>query len=185
VLASASPRRYALLEQAGFSVQVSVPGIEEIWPEGAAPMEAVQKIALDKARAVSPLFPERPVLAADTAVMLAHRVFGKPASRDAAREMLQALSGETHEVYTGIALACRGAYWTDGDSSRVTFRSFDDAELDLYLDEAEYMDKAGAYGIQDEGARLVSEYTGALDTIIGLPIQKVNSILEHVSGPRR
>lgn len=181
MLASKSPRRFALLKEAGFQIQVAVTDIDEIWPQGEPPMVAVQKIALDKALAVAPAFADRPVLAADTTVMLQDRVFGKPDSRESAREMLQALSGETHEVFTGIALAWKGRHWVDGDSSSVTFHRLDDDEVDRYLDMAEYMDKAGAYGIQDEGAGLVADYTGHLDTIIGLPMHRVKSILKHVS----
>ena len=127
--------------------------------------------------ALPPAFPDRPVLAADTAVVLKGRVFGKPESRASAREMLHILSGETHEVYTGIALAGRGKHWTDGDSSTVTFHPFSDDDLDRYLDKAEYMDKAGAYGIQDEDSGLVAEYTGHMDTIMGLPMHRVHAIL--------
>lgn len=182
MLASKSPRRYALLKQAGYKVQVAAADIDEVWPEGAQPMAAVQQIALDKALAVAPTYTDRPVLAADTAVLLNGRVFGKPDSRKSAREMLQALSGETHEVFTGIALACRGRHWTDGDSSRVTFHRLKDDDVDHYLDVAEYMDKAGAYGIQDEGARLVSDFTGHLDTIIGLPMHRVEAIMKHATA---
>lgn len=182
MLASKSPRRYALLQEAGYKVHVAAADIEEIWPEGAQPMAAVQKIALDKALAVAPTYADQPVLAADTAVMLDGRVFGKPDSRKSAGEMLRALSGETHEVFTGIALACRGRHWTDGDSSRVTFRRLKDLDVDHYLDMAEYLDKAGAYGIQDEGANLVADFTGHLDTIIGLPMHRVKAIMKHVSA---
>jgi septum formation protein len=152
---------------------------DEDWPEGVEVEEAACQLALCKARRVAKGHAELPVLAADTVVCLAGRVFGKPASRDDARTMLLCLSGQTHDVISGVALVF-GDSWTGYDRSAVTFRALSMADIDTYLDRASYEDKAGAYGIQEEGAVLVDHFQGRLDTIVGLPMSTVESLWQRM-----
>jgi septum formation protein len=176
ILASASPRRLALLAEAGWNVTVVSPDTDEAWPENESVESGVCQLALRKARRVSRARTDSPVLAADTVVTLNGQVFGKPASRRHAYELLRQLSGRTHEVVTGVALVLGEESWTAWERSRVTFRSLSDAEIERYLEDSEYQDKAGAYGIQDDEGRLVRHWEGSFDNIVGLPMSTVESL---------
>ena len=181
VLASQSPRRLSLLRDAGWEVLTAPSSVDETWPAEASPATAVRTLALRKAEAVAALFPGRPVLGADTAVVIGDRVLGKPKSRDAAAHMIRALAGRTHTVYSGVALVQDRVARTGWEESQVTFRALDDSEIERYLDTAEYHDKAGAYGIQAEGRELVASYTGRLDTIVGLPMNIVEDLWQRLA----
>ena len=173
ILASRSPRRLALLAEAGWEVQVIPADVDESWPAGTSLEEGVCLLALRKARAVSQGNATCPVLAADTVICVGGRPKGKPASRSEARELLCELSGVTHDVLTGVALVWGQESWTASERSQVTFRNLSPSEIDLYLERAVYADKAGAYGIQEEGGRLVANFQGPFDNIVGLPMSKV------------
>lgn len=190
VLASASPRRRALLEEAGVSFRVhAVDADESLEPDLAAdPPEAAKKLAERKAhRAVEELLNggysgTMAVIASDTMVVLDGRIFGKPRDADEARAMLRDLSGRTHEVMTAVSLwMVHGpegedlalAYRTFLDATKVTFRPLDDVEIDAYIATGDPFDKAGAYGIQSGGGAFVAAIDGALDTVIGLPVQRL------------
>jgi len=181
ILASASPRRLALLREAGFTVDVRPSNLQETWPNGEDPAAGVVTLALHKARRVAAEVGHRPVLGADTEVVIDEQVLGKPESRDDAAAMLRLLSGRTHSVFSGVALVYGGGEWTGCEESTVTFRELDDAQIESYLARAEYADKAGAYGIQEEGRELVQAYTGRLDTIIGLPLNVVERLWQGVA----
>lgn len=192
ILASGSPRRKQLLEDAGVKIEVRKPAqevSEELPPdELAMPVEAAKKLAERKAGAVvQELLAESPIgefaiIGADTMVVKDGRIFGKPRNLEDAHDMLRALSGAEHEVITAVSLWVISApneedvslaYRTFADASRVAFRELSDDEIYDYLRKGESFDKAGAYAIQGEGAALVESYEGSLDTIIGLPVERL------------
>jgi septum formation protein len=173
ILASASPRRREILEQLGISFSVDCSGIEEP-PRNAheAPSRYAIRLARLKARAVAPKYPRGLVLAADTIVVLGHRIFAKPKTRSEARSMLKSLSGRWHEVVSGICLqdcGARRAYSTSS-SSRVHFRRLSPAEIEWYLKTGEYRDKAGAYGIQGFASLFIDRIEGCYFNIVGFPV---------------
>jgi septum formation protein len=180
VLASASPRRLALLREAGYTVTVAPANADESWPDGCDAAAAVEQLALRKARTIGDRYPDTPVLGADTEVVLDEVPLGKPGSRPAAARMIGQLAGRTHTVFTGVALTCGGEAWSGVAASTVRFRPLERHMIECYLDRAQYADKAGAYGIQEDGAVLVESYTGRLDTIVGLPLDLVESLWQRM-----
>lgn len=192
VLASGSPRRRELLEQAGvaFTVRTPMTPVDEtLEPDLAAnPEEAAKKLAERKAGAVVQEVLAEDftgmliVIGADTMVVKDGVIFGKPRSLSDGKHMLRELSGATHEVITGVSVWMIAApkeddvslgFRTFADTSLVTFRDLSDAEIDDYLRKGESFDKAGAYAIQGEGAALVERLEGSLDTVIGLPAERL------------
>lgn len=182
VLASESPRRRQLLTQIGVPFKVVPSSIDEVLPRGSHPSAAVQTVALDKARAVSARFPGALTLGADTIVVHEGRVLGKPRDPDHARSMLRRLSGNTHTVYTGLALVhpCSAREATASEGTRVTFASLSDAEIDAYVATGAPMDKAGAYGIQhDMGSLFVTRIEGDYFNVVGLPLYRLYAMLRE------
>lgn len=179
VLASASPRREALLRQLGVPFEVVPSDLPEVWPPGPAPA-AVTALALAKARAVASRLADAIVLGADTAVVLGGKVFGKPESPEDARRMLRALRGREHEVITGVALVevPSGREETAAVVSQVLMREYSEAEIDAYIASGEPLDKAGAYAIQAAGHGLVDRVQGCYTNVVGLPLTTTRRLLE-------
>ena len=179
ILASASPRRIELLKQFHMPFDVIPSKIDEPVGEKESPTQIVMGLALEKALDISKTNHDALVIASDTVVYF-ERILGKPKSREAARDMLKALSGEKHEVYTGIALVhvASNRKIVDYVCTEVTFNDLSDAEIEVYLNTGEAYDKAGAYGIQGFGALLVSEIKGDYFNVMGLPLSKLNSMLK-------
>ena len=182
VLASASPRRRELLEQAGFRFEVRVADIEESRLPGEAPQDYVRRLALEKAQAVAKLTPEAVVLGADTTVVLDSEVLNKPADRSDAERMLRLLSGRTHPVHTGVAVVCSCCTLTHVETTDVEFRHIEPAELSTYLDSGDPLDKAGAYGIQGYAARWIPRISGDYFNVVGLPLAAVVKLLSECQG---
>ena len=182
VLASRSPRRAALLREAGYLVLVDPSDAREDWPDSLAPGQAVVELALAKARHVASRRGDDIVMGADTEVMLDGSPLGKPASRVDAARMLTRLSGREHEVWSGVAVVWRSREYSGAEQARVWFRTLTERVIDTYLDSAVYLDKAGAYGIQEDGAALVKHREGRLDTIVGLPMNVVERLWLRVQG---
>jgi septum formation protein len=178
-LASASPRREALLRQLGVPFEVVPSDLPEVWPPGPAPA-AVTALALAKARAVASRLADAIVLGADTAVVLGGKVFGKPESPEDARRMLRALRGREHEVITGVALVevPSGREETAAVVSQVLMREYSEAEIDAYIASGEPLDKAGAYAIQAAGHGLVDRVQGCYTNVVGLPLTTTRRLLE-------
>ena len=173
VLASASPRRAELLRQVGVEFNVVPADIVERHPPGMAPGDAARQVACDKATAVADLTNrELPVLAADTVVILDDEALGKPRDVDEARAMLSRLSGRTHTVATGVALIGRGEQRAESwlVETAVTFRAVDAAEIDAYVATGRPLDKAGAYGIQEDASAFVEAVDGCYYAVVGLPL---------------
>lgn len=172
VLASGSPRRRRLLDRIGMEFDVDVSHVEEYISEGAQPAALVEELAIRKARDVSARHPDSLTLGADTIVVLDNEILGKPSDADEATEMLRRLSNNTHVVYTGIALVYRDRVVTQHEATRVTFVEMTDDEIEAYIASGSPMDKAGAYGIQDDrGALFVRRIEGDYYNVVGLPLQ--------------
>lgn len=177
ILASGSPRRKELLSLVIPEYEVLVSGCEEVIPEG-TPAEKVPAIlAEQKALAVSKLRPEDTVIGSDTVVVLDDEIFGKPKSHEHAHEMLRALSGRRHFVYTGVAVAEKGEVRSFVQKTAVEFYELSDELIEKYIDTNEPMDKAGAYGIQGKGSVLVKGIEGDYFNVMGLPVAELARFL--------
>ena len=179
VLASQSPRRRELLGQMGLTDFDIIPARgEEIMDQTLTPAELVEALAYAKAAEVAAQVEEDcVVVAADTVVVLEGKVLGKPGDEQQACEMLSALSGHTHQVYTGLAVMSKGNCLQNHACTDVTFRPLTAAEIRGYLATGESMDKAGAYGIQGRGALLVEGIRGDYCNVVGLPVCKLGQML--------
>jgi len=177
VLASASPRRVALLRQAGAAFTVTDPGPDREWPGEAEPRHGVRALALDKARRVAARRPGAVVIGADTVVVLRGRRLGKPASAEEARAMLRRLHGRRHEVWTGIAVVRDGDQRTGAEVTAVHFARLGEDEIAAYVRSGEPLDKAGAYGIQGLAGQFVRRIEGDYTTVVGLPLARLRALL--------
>lgn len=180
ILASQSPRRRRLLERLGLDFTVHVSPAEEVLPPDAAPADAVQTLAQQKATPVAHKHPDALVLAADTVVVLNGEILGKPISPSDATDTLARLSGATHTVYTGMALMHqhRDHAATAVEATDVTFGVLDRHEIEAYVATGSPMDKAGSYGIQDDlGALFVERIEGDYYNVIGLPLRRLYLLL--------
>ena len=176
ILASRSPRRQHLLRQIGWKFEVRESGIDEVFPPGADPRAAVASLAEQKASAVAPAYEDAIILGADTVVVIDGTVLGKPGSPEDASRMLRLLSGKTHEVLTGFALLDRPTNKRAAgvELTRVTFRTLSEDEIGEYVSAGSPMDKAGAYGIQDDrGAVFVERVEGCFYNVVGLPLTRL------------
>ena len=179
ILASGSPRRRQLLEQIGLrDFTVRPTDADESLPAGIHPGEAVERLSARKGMAARPQAgPEALILAADTVVALDGAILGKPGGREEAVSMLTALSGRTHQVYTGVTLIRGEEILTEHEVTAVTFRPLAAAEIDAYVQSGEPMDKAGAYGIQGLGALLAERLEGDYFNVMGLPLCRLGRML--------
>jgi septum formation protein len=183
-LASASPRRGQLLQQIGVYFQVLSVAVDESVVPGEDPLGYVSRLAAAKAdaglaRSSASGSPERPVLAADTAVVIDREILGKPTGRDDALRMLRLLSGRTHEVLTCIALTAGGRTCTSLSRSEVRFRDITAAEAGDYWRTGEPGDKAGGYAIQGLGAVFVAQLRGSFSGVMGLPLFETATLLDE------
>jgi len=175
VLASKSPRRIALLKQIGLHPEVIPSHISEEFDPLMTAAENTKRLALEKAQEVGRGLENALVVGADTTVVLADQVLAKPADAEDAIRMLEMLSGRTHVVHTGFALLDRPSdrYVVDVESTIVTFRNLPRREIEEYVATGSPMDKAGAYGIQDDyGAVFVSRIEGCFYNVVGFPLAK-------------
>ncbi|PYZ97337.1 septum formation inhibitor Maf [Alteribacter lacisalsi] len=179
ILASQSPRRKELLEQAHVPFQTISSDIEEWTDPALSPGELVVSLAEQKAEAVFRKHPENIVLGSDTVVAIGSEVLGKPADGDDARSMLRKLSGTSHSVYTGVAVIADGKRETFYEKSDVYFYPLTDEEIDAYIRSGEPFDKAGSYGIQGLGAVLVERISGDYFAIVGLPLARTVRVLKE------
>lgn len=180
VLASGSPRRRELMEMLGTPDLKIIPAVgEELAPEGLTPGELVMALASQKGHEVAAKCAAGDVIiAADTIVWVNGGVFGKPHSIKQAAEMLSTLSGNTHQVYTGVSVIKDGRELREFEMSRVTFRRLGADEIDRYIATGEPMDKAGAYGAQGLGALLVEKIDGDFFNVMGLPLCRLGQMLK-------
>lgn len=184
-LASASPRRRQLLQQAGICFRVIFPDVDEVLQPGESAEGFVQRMALTKARAGLALVtgenrPPAPVLGADTCVVLGNEIFGKPRDREDGMRMLTRLAGRSHEVLTGVALVTEGSEKQALSRSRVVFRPLSVNEIEDYWHGGEPADKAGAYAIQGQAAIFIERIEGSYTGIVGLPLFEVVNMIRKI-----
>ena len=173
VLASTSPRRRQLLEEAGYAFTVEAPSIDERARPGEAPEALTERLALEKARSVAARSgPGCCVIGADTVVVLDGDILGKPSDAEHAQQMLLRLAGETHRVLTGFALIRTddGRAEHGCEISYVRMREVDVGEARAYARSGEPLDKAGGYAVQGEAGRFVASIEGSRENVIGLPV---------------
>lgn len=182
ILASASPRRRQLLQEAGVAFTVEPSHTDETILPGESPGDYAIRAAREKAQAVATHHPNSWVLGADTIVALNGRIFGKPQSTEDGFTMLRSLSGRSHQVMTAfVLLDCSGQVKkSQVVSSRVTFKSLSDEQIREYLATGEPFDKAGAYAVQGIGAALVEQVEGSYTNVVGLPVEEVLAVLRCV-----
>ena len=183
-LASRSPRRQALLAQLGVRFEVRPASRPGQPGDGQSPADYAVGIALAKARAIAAATGgERPVLGADTDVVLDGEVLGKPADADEAGHMLGRLSGRRHQVYSAVAVVSGDRERTALSVSEVQFAPLDERQIRDYVDSGEPMDKAGAYAIQGGAGRFVVRIEGSYSGIVGLPLYETACLLEGRAPP--
>jgi septum formation protein len=189
ILGSASPRRHEILQQLGLTFRVVPPNVPEPPPDGEEAIDYARRLAELKATSVA----ARPeversgfVLGADTIVVLAERVLGKPRNDAEALSMLSALSGTTHEVITAVSLviAGQGTFETMAVRTRVRLRSIDSDALRDYVASGEGRDKAGSYAAQGLGAGLVEHIEGSYSNVVGLPASETIELLLRAGALR-
>jgi len=177
VLASGSPRRQELLQRIGIcDFTVRVPHVEEWFPDGLTAQEIVCYISREKSQAV-PSEADEIVITADTMVFLDDKKLGKPADETEALAMLTALQGRHHTVCTGVTVRQGEKLLTRAQSTDVYFRPASETELRAYIAGGEPMDKAGAYGVQGQGALLVERIDGDFFNVMGLPVLLLSRML--------
>ncbi len=185
-LASASPRRRELLLQLGVIHQQFGMDLDETRLSGEQPAAYVARLAKAKAeagwRSLGTL-PPRPVLGADTAVVVGDAILGKPRDRDHGLAMLAQLSGRWHSVLSAVALVEEERRGLRVQESRVRFRRLDDAERIAYWDSGEPLDKAGGYAIQGRAAAFVAELQGSYSGVMGLPLYETAELLREFAVP--
>ena len=179
ILASKSPRRKELLEQVGLRFAVVPSSVDENDIAISTPEKLVKTLAETKARDVAGAYPESWVIGADTIVLIQGKILGKPDSAKAARQMIQQLNGQIHDVFTGYAICCeaRETCISDIEKTEVHFRKLSPQEMEWYIQTDEPYDKAGAYAIQGLGSLLVKRICGSYTNVVGLPVCEV---LEHL-----
>lgn len=175
ILASQSPRRAQLLEQAGIPFEVRVSEADESWPEGMAVPEVPEHIARQKAKAVQAFYGASDIIiAADTIVVLDGDVIGKPVDRDDALRILGRLSGRVHTVITGVVIVRNGEEQAFSQTTEVHFKPLTEEQIAYYVDHYKPYDKAGAYAIQEWiGAVGIAGINGDFYNVMGLPVSQV------------
>ncbi len=187
ILASQSPRRIELMDEAGFTCRIIPADIDETPQKGELPLDLVGRLAKDKALCVASEHAQAGeiVVAADTIVTIDGAILGKPADAEDAKRMLRRLSGRTHQVATGVCVARTGSAETElqnfVDVTDVTFYTLDEDTIEAYARSGEPLDKAGAYGIQGKGGRmLVEKIDGDFYNVVGLPIARVVRVIRSM-----
>jgi len=195
VLGSGSPRRLELLRGIGVEPAVVTPHVDESARSNESPVDYVRRLASAKLSAVmhdlGPVAVGTVVIAADTTVDVDGQILAKPVDADEAVEMLRLLSGRSHLVHTGWAVAvavpgCRGNEWeghVEVTTSAVTFRSLTPTEVDGYVATGEPLDKAGAYAIQGGAGEFVERLEGSLSAVIGLPVERLDEVCAGLGAP--
>ncbi|WP_174614575.1 Maf family protein [Virgibacillus ihumii] len=180
ILASSSPRRQELLQQINIPFTIRKQNADESVIQTGDPYEKVKQLALLKGRNVQIVSEKEIILSADTVVSFQNRIFEKPADEEEAFKMLSTMSGEMHEVYTGVMFRTQKTERVFVEKTSVEFWPLSDEEIKQYIATGDPFDKAGAYGIQSEGAVLVKGITGDYYNVVGLPVSRVVRELEQI-----
>jgi septum formation protein len=182
VLASGSPRRSEIMNSVGWEFTKAIPDIDESEREGEKPEAYVLRLAKEKAEVVATSHPSQIVLAADTTVVIDDQIIGKPIDIPDARRMLKMLSGNWHEVLTGIAVVKNGNAEVGLQRTRVKFVEMTEAEIHFLADEGDPLDKAGAYAVQAQAALFIEGIEGDYWNVVGLPISLVYEMVGRVTS---
>ncbi len=182
VLASGSPRRSEIMNSVGWEFTKAIPDIDESEREGEKPEAYVRRLAREKAEVVAASHPGQIVLAADTTVVIDDQIIGKPIDIPDARRMLKMLSGNWHEVLTGIAVVKNGDAEVGLQRTRVKFAEMTEAEIHFLADEGDPLDKAGAYAVQAQAALFIEGIEGDYWNVVCLPISLVYEMVGRVTS---
>jgi septum formation protein len=177
VLASASPRRQELLRTAGIAFEVQPAHIPEDPRPGELAKDCAERLAQEKAFAVSRNHPQDVVLGADTVVVIDRQILGKPTDPADATRMLRMLSGREHQVITGVCIVASGRPSLASETTKVTMSEIPEKEIADYVATGEPMDKAGAYAIQGIASRWIPRIEGDYSNVVGLPVALVYRML--------
>ena len=170
ILASQSPRRRELLSMLGLQFEIITADIDETMDPDLTVEQAVAEVCRKKAEAVGRNHPDRLIVAADTIVVVDGKVLGKPRTEDEAKQMLRSLSGRSHTVMTAFCLWQAEKFETHVEHTHLRFRELSDGEINAYVATGSPMDKAGAYGIQDQASIFVEALDGDYYNVMGLPL---------------
>ncbi len=186
VLASSSPRRLELLRQVGIEPDhVDPADIDETPGRDETPRRLVERLAIEKAQAVSVRHPQAYVLAADTIVAVGRRILGKPVDDAEARRMIRMLSGRAHKALTGVAvIAPNGKVASRLVEARISFKRITDQELDRFIAGGDWTDASGAYKIHKLAGAFVTNLQGSFTTVVGLPLYETVGLLEGLGWRR-
>ena len=180
VLASASPRRKEILEKFGLKFEIMTSEVEEEFDKYEDPAKVAESLALEKGLDVSKKCNKGDIVIAADTIVYYDSILGKPRDREDAFNILKSLSGKTHKVITGFTILEVGSEKkvVDHEVTSVKFRDLNDEKIERYLNTQEYVDKAGAYGIQGYGEILVESISGSFSNVVGLPSYRVDKYLE-------
>jgi septum formation protein len=184
VLASGSPRRAEIMTSVGWEFEKDVPDIDESELFGESPTDYVQRLALEKAELIAQRHRGKTVLGADTTVVIGGEIIGKPVDESHARQMISMLSGNWHEVLTGIAVVQDGESLIDLQRTRVKFAAMSEEEIAFLVEKGDPLDKAGAYAVQAQAALFIEAIEGDYWNVVGLPISLVYRIIAEARAKR-
>jgi len=181
ILASSSPRRKELLTQIGLSFETYSPDIDESVLENEQIDQYVQRLAQQKAQTVLQLYPLSTVIAADTSLTFHQEIIGKPESKQHAFEIWALLSGQKHEVWTGVCVANKNRMQSIVVCTEVEFQHLSPQDMEEYWATGEPLGKAGAYAIQGIAAKYVTHMNGSYSNVVGLPLHETMQLLNHLN----
>lgn len=179
ILASASPRRKELLKRIVNSFEVVTSNIDENYPNDMKKFDVAEYLATKKAFSVYETHKNDIIIGSDTIIVFKDKIYGKPKDKEDAKSMLKAFSNNTHYVITGVSVVSSKRTLSFSSINEVTFYNLSDLEIDEYLNDEEYKDKAGSYAIQGKGSLFIKNIKGDYNSIIGLPISELNRILKN------
>ncbi len=180
LLASSSPRRSEILRIVGWDFRIGAAEVDESLHADEGARAYVERLAAAKAAAAAAVHSHRPLVAADTTVVVDEQILAKPEDADDARRMLRALQGRWHDVLTGIALVTETETKIAHEKTEVKFAAMSEAEIDWYVGTGEPMDKAGAYAIQGKGARFIEGIRGDYFNVMGLPLRLLYEMVRSI-----
>lgn len=184
ILASASPRRAEILTTVGWEFEKHAADVDEIELLNEKPADYVQRLAVEKAVAVAEKYKNALVLGADTIVVIENQIVGKPKDLADARKMLRMLSGNWHEVLTGVAIVKDEKISIGLQRTRVKFAELSKAEIEFLIERGEPLDKAGAYAVQAQAALFIEQIKGDYWNVVGLPVSLVYELVAQINAKK-